>query len=63
MEKQALNGEIKKVVQSLLEDHYDPAYTKSISRNFSKFNQAHQINQTSLSNADFELSARQIISN
>jgi len=59
--KQALNGHITHVVQSLLEEHYDPAYTKSITRNFSKFDQAQQINQTGLSSADFELSAKQII--
>ncbi|MFZ6861292.1 tRNA 2-selenouridine(34) synthase MnmH [Undibacterium sp. Ji67W] len=60
--KQALNGAIANVVQSLLEDHYDPAYTKSIARNFSKFNQAQQISHTGLSKADFELSAKRIIS-
>ncbi|MBC3861641.1 tRNA 2-selenouridine(34) synthase MnmH [Undibacterium jejuense] len=60
--KQALDGNIANVVQSLLEEHYDPAYTKSIARNFSKFNQAQQINQAGLSNADFELSAKKIIS-
>ncbi|MFZ6691448.1 tRNA 2-selenouridine(34) synthase MnmH [Undibacterium sp. SXout20W] len=59
--KQALTGEIRAVVQSLLEEHYDPAYNKSIARNFSQFVDARQLRQSSLRPQDFELSAKEIM--
>ena len=58
---QALNGEMAKVVQSLLEEHYDPAYNKSIARNFSQFISAKQIYQTNITAEDFESSAQQLL--
>jgi len=59
---QVLKGEIAQVVQSLLEEHYDPAYNKSINRNFSRFQEAKHILQASLETIDFESSAQQILS-
>ena len=60
--KQVLEGEITRVVQSLLEEHYDPAYNKSIERNFSQFKDAQAIVQTGLTPDDFSRSAQQILS-
>jgi tRNA 2-selenouridine synthase len=35
-------GDTVQVVHDLLNMHYDPTYAKSVQRNFSQFEQAHQ---------------------
>jgi tRNA 2-selenouridine synthase len=39
----ALSGKMEELVEALLRDHYDPAYTRSIDRNFTLFSQARQL--------------------
>ncbi|NDC60799.1 MAG: tRNA 2-selenouridine(34) synthase MnmH, partial [Betaproteobacteria bacterium] len=40
-QQQVCAGQTPLVVSALLEQHYDPAYAKSVERNFSRFEQAH----------------------
>ena len=54
-------GQLPEVVLSLLEDHYDPAYRKSIARNFLQFNQAPTLTQSGISTAAFTAQAHQLI--
>jgi tRNA 2-selenouridine synthase len=39
----ALSGQMEALVEELLRDHYDPAYTRSIDRNFTLFSQARHL--------------------
>jgi len=39
-QQMARDGEMPALVEELLVDHYDPAYTRSINRNFAQFDQA-----------------------
>jgi tRNA 2-selenouridine synthase len=41
------------LVDQLLVDHYDPAYLRSIDRNFAKFGQAHVVEMSDIGEADF----------
>lgn len=57
----ASSGAMPALVRELLEQHYDPAYTKSIKRNFVQVERALNILQDSIAPSDFELSAQRII--
>jgi tRNA 2-selenouridine synthase len=52
---------IPTLVESLLVEHYDPAYLKSIERNFRNYSRAVEIAMPDISRASFESAARQII--
>ena len=54
----ALTGEIEQLVEELLRDHYDPAYTRSIERNFTSISQAQSLRLGGISAEDFELAAQ-----
>jgi tRNA 2-selenouridine synthase len=55
-------GQIESLVDELLVDHYDPAYLRSIERNFTQFSQAEKAELTDISEASFEALARQLLS-
>jgi tRNA 2-selenouridine synthase len=57
----ALDGRMELLVEELLADHYDPAYTRSIDRNFSRFSQAVQLNLDGISNDCFCQAAQQLL--
>lgn len=54
-------GNMTQLVTELLEKHYDPAYLKSINKNFPKSTNAMHLTQFSISNEDFENSAKKIL--
>ncbi|MES2023949.1 MAG: tRNA 2-selenouridine(34) synthase MnmH [Pseudomonadota bacterium] len=56
----ASNQEMEKLVGELLQDHYDPAYSRSIERNFVHVKDAQKINLSGLSDAEFNTAAEQI---
>jgi tRNA 2-selenouridine synthase len=56
----ASNQEMEKLVGELLQDHYDPAYSRSIERNFVHVKDAQQINLSGLSDAEFNTAAEKI---
>jgi len=47
-------GQIEALVDELLIDHYDPAYLRSIERNFAQFGQAERAELADISEASFE---------
>jgi tRNA 2-selenouridine synthase len=49
----AEQGNIAPLVHALLEEHYDPAYERSIGRNFSQFEHARQLQMDDISGAAF----------
>jgi tRNA 2-selenouridine synthase len=49
----ANSGRMAELVDQLLVDHYDPAYLRSIDRNFAKFGQAHVVEMSDIGEADF----------
>lgn len=49
----ALSGQTEILVTQLLEEHYDPAYTRSIERNFGLFSQAARLELADISDAAF----------
>ncbi|MES2070400.1 MAG: tRNA 2-selenouridine(34) synthase MnmH [Pseudomonadota bacterium] len=53
-------GLIHELVRELLEKHYDPAYLRSINKNFLLSTQALPIDQTGINGEDFLLSANRI---
>ncbi len=53
-------GEMIKLVSQLLEKHYDPAYRRSIDKNFPKSTNAMRLEQSGIAAQDFENSAQQI---
>lgn len=55
------SGELKQLVRELLEQHYDPAYSKSIGRNFARFVDAAVIEQNNINELDFIQSAKTIL--
>ena len=57
----ASTGELTTLVKELLQQHYDPAYHKSIIRNFSQFGKALLIEQNRITENDFLDSANQIL--
>ncbi|NGZ84877.1 tRNA 2-selenouridine(34) synthase MnmH [Duganella aceris] len=54
-------GEMAPLVEELLADHYDPAYLRSIDRNFSKFDQATPLDLDDIDQAAFSAAALQLI--
>ena len=57
----AQSNAIQTLVESLLVEHYDPAYLKSIERNFRNYSTGVEIGMPDISGASFESAARQII--
>lgn len=53
-------GEMAQVVDELLVEHYDPAYLKSIDRNFAQFHNARVVELADIGEADFMQAARQL---
>jgi tRNA 2-selenouridine synthase len=49
------------LVTELLEKHYDPAYLKSINKNFLQSANAFNLMQDAISNVDFDNSAKEIL--
>ena len=54
-------GEMAPLVEELLADHYDPAYLRSIDRNFVKFDQAAPLALDDIDDAAFRAAALQLI--
>ena len=54
----ALSGQMEALVSELLLDHYDPAYLRSIGRNFAQFSQALILELDDISPPAFEAAAR-----
>ncbi|MFZ6644669.1 tRNA 2-selenouridine(34) synthase MnmH [Undibacterium sp. TJN25] len=54
----ANNGLVHELVRELLEKHYDPAYLRSIHKNFIQSAHAVLLDQTGIANEDFLLSAK-----
>jgi tRNA 2-selenouridine synthase len=57
----ALSGQTTVLVEELLRDHYDPAYTRSIERNFTQFTQARQVTLSGIDDKDFQLAAQALM--
>jgi tRNA 2-selenouridine synthase len=56
----ANTGRMAELVDELLVDHYDPAYTRSIDRNFVKFGEAQVLEMSDIAEADFLKAAHQL---
>jgi tRNA 2-selenouridine synthase len=56
----ATAGEMEALVEELLIDHYDPAYLRSIDRNFAQFSEARHLALDDISEAAFSASARSL---
>ena len=54
----ANQGQMAQLVDELLVEHYDPAYLKSIDRNFAQFNDARVVELADIGAADFMGAAR-----
>lgn len=59
--KLAADGEMEVLVGELLEDHYDPAYSRSIERNFSRIKDAVLVRLSDLSDEAFQAAAKEVI--
>jgi tRNA 2-selenouridine synthase len=57
----SIQGEMPRLVTELLHQHYDPAYLRSIDRNFTQMPSAVKLIQEGISQDDFMRSAKQII--
>jgi tRNA 2-selenouridine synthase len=53
-------GNMPELVNELLQDHYDPAYLRSIERNFTLFLQAEVLELDDISEAAFLAAARRL---
>jgi tRNA 2-selenouridine synthase len=56
----ALSGDMAALVDELLLDHYDPAYLRSIERNFMQVSQAQQLELTDVSDTAFAAAAESL---
>jgi tRNA 2-selenouridine synthase len=56
----ANNGNMAELVDELLVQHYDPAYLRSIDRNFVQFGQAQVLELPDIGKDDFLAAARQL---
>lgn len=56
-----LQQDFPTLVQQLLEDHYDPAYLRSMARNFSQYPSSQTINLHGISPADFTQAAQHLV--
>ncbi len=54
----ANTGRMPELVDQLLVDHYDPAYLRSIDRNFTQFSNAKQLDLNDIGAGDFMEAAR-----
>lgn len=57
----ALSGQMEQLVNELLTDHYDPAYKRSIHRNFSNYAQATTLTLSDITKDAFHEAARQLL--
>lgn len=57
----ALSGQMDALVEGLLLSHYDPAYLRSINRNFVLFPQAQQLGLEDISEESFDVAARTLM--
>jgi tRNA 2-selenouridine synthase len=57
----ARTGEISRLVEELLSQHYDPAYLRSIERNFSRYAQARSLQLADISVGAFSKAARALL--
>jgi tRNA 2-selenouridine synthase len=57
----ALEGSMQALVEQLLVEHYDPAYLRSIDRNFSRFGQAAQVELADISEQAFRAAAKNLL--
>ncbi|MET3117809.1 tRNA 2-selenouridine synthase [Undibacterium sp. GrIS 1.8] len=57
----ASNGQMENLVEELLQQHYDPAYLRSIDKNFLQYPQADAILQTGIETQNFEATASRIL--
>ena len=55
-------GEMQELVDQLLAQHYDPAYLRSIDRNFVRYPQAEVLELDDIAPEDFEAAARKLVS-
>jgi tRNA 2-selenouridine synthase len=60
-QRMALLGDMATLVEELLADHYDPAYLKSIGRNFSRFTLASVLEISGISDAAFDDAATRLL--
>jgi tRNA 2-selenouridine synthase len=56
----ANRGQMAELVDQLLVDHYDPAYLRSIDRNFARFGEARVLELGDIAEADFVRAAREL---
>jgi tRNA 2-selenouridine synthase len=56
----AESGQLEALVEELLIDHYDPAYLRSIDRNFSQFSQARSLELAALDDEAFGQAAQRL---
>lgn len=56
----AKSGSMQALVEELLIRHYDPAYLRSISKNFTRFNEAYNISLPDISSESFIAAAREL---
>jgi len=54
-------GQMAPLVEELLADHYDPAYLRSIDRNFTRYGQAVPLALDDIDSAAFNAAALQLI--
>ncbi|MDO8300139.1 tRNA 2-selenouridine(34) synthase MnmH, partial [Lacisediminimonas sp.] len=57
-QQMAREGQLQQLVGELLEQHYDPAYLRSIDRNFTQFPNARMLDVDEVSDAAFAAAAR-----
>ena len=60
-QQMALQGETAPLVKELLAEHYDPAYLKSIDRNFSRYGQASVLEIAGVSEQTFDDAAERLL--
>jgi tRNA 2-selenouridine synthase len=60
-QQMALQGQMAPLVEELLAQHYDPAYLKSIDRNFSRFAQAMTLEIAGVSAEAFDDAASRLL--
>lgn len=57
----ANQGQMAQLVDELLVQHYDPAYLRSIDRNFAQFAQARQLDLADIGKQDFQAAAQALV--
>ena len=57
----ALSGQMESLVEELLRFHYDPAYLRSIARNFALFPQAQQLELPDILEHSFQAAASRLL--